>query len=189
MEELLRRTAKGQQRLEEAERRTRDTSGERTAKRIKHQFADRRIDPVSSSSASRSDVTAGCDAASAGNVVAGGVAQNAGNVVAGVPLQMQLKTPQCREGLTGAEPSHVRQKMTRNDRNDSARRRRQNWRWKCHTWRRSMTGDEFWTYDATDGSWKTSDTVTQRCSVPVNCVPESCSRVAPTRLNWNQHGI
>ena len=29
---------------------------------------------------------------------------------------------------------------------------------KCQAWRRSMTGDEFWTYDATDGSWKTSDT-------------------------------
>ena len=83
MEELLRGTAKGQQRLEEAERRTRDTAGERAAKRIKLQFADRPADPVSSSSASRSDATAGCDAASAGNVVAGGVAQNAGNAVAG----------------------------------------------------------------------------------------------------------
>ena len=41
MEELLRGTAKGQQRLEEAERRTRDTAGERAAKRIKLQFADR----------------------------------------------------------------------------------------------------------------------------------------------------
>ena len=83
MEELFRRTAKGQQRLEEAERRTRDTAGERTAKRIKLQFTDRRIDPVSSSSASRSDVTAGGDAASATDVVAGCVAQNAGNAVAG----------------------------------------------------------------------------------------------------------
>ena len=92
-------------------------------------------------------------------------------------------------GLTGAEPSHVRQKMTRNERNDSARRRRQDWRWKCQTWRRSMTGDEFWTYDATDGSWKTSDTVTQRCSMPVNCVPKSSARAAPSGTNWNQHGI
>ena len=41
-----------------------------------------------------------------------------------------------------------------------------------------MTGDEFWTHDATDGSWETSDTVTQRCSVPVNCVPESSARAA-----------
>ena len=83
MEELLRGTAKGQQRLEEAERSTRDTAGERAAKRIKLQFADRPADPVSSSSASRSDATAGSDAASASNVVAGGVAQNAGNAVAG----------------------------------------------------------------------------------------------------------
>ena len=83
MEELLQGTAKGQQRLEEAERRTRDTAGERAAKRIKLQFADRPADPVSSSSASRNDATAGGDAASASNVVAGGVFQNAGNAVAG----------------------------------------------------------------------------------------------------------
>ena len=82
MEELLRGTAKDQQRLEEAERRTRDTAGERAAKRIKLQFTDRRADPVSSCSASRSDATAGGDAASASNVVAGCVAQNAGNAVA-----------------------------------------------------------------------------------------------------------
>ena len=41
----------------------------------------------------------------------------------------------------------------------------------------------------TDGSWKTSDTVTQRCSVPVNCVPESSAHAAPSGTNWNQHGI
>ena len=63
--------AKGQQRLEEADRRTRDTAGERAAKRIKLQFADRPVDPASSSSASPSDATAGgCDVASAGNVEA-----------------------------------------------------------------------------------------------------------------------
>ena len=39
--------------------RTRDTAGERAAKRIKFQCADRPADPVSSSSASRSDATAG----------------------------------------------------------------------------------------------------------------------------------
>ena len=83
MEELLQGTAKGQQRLEEAERRTRDTAGERAAKRIKLQFADRPADPVSSSSASPSDAIAGGDAARASNVVAGGVAQDAGNAVAG----------------------------------------------------------------------------------------------------------
>ena len=84
---LFRGTAKGQKRLEEAERRTRDTAGERAAKRIKLQFADRPADHVSSSSSSRKDATAGGDAASASNVVAGGrrggVAQNAGNAVAG----------------------------------------------------------------------------------------------------------
>ena len=37
-----------------------------------------------------------------------------------VPLQMQLKTPRCWEGMTGAEPFHGRQKMTRNERNDNA---------------------------------------------------------------------
>jgi len=83
MEELLQGTAKGQQRLVEAERRTRDTAGERAAKRIKLQFADRPADPVSSSSASPSDAIAGGDAARASNVVAGGVAQDAGNAVAG----------------------------------------------------------------------------------------------------------
>ena len=72
MEELLRGTAKGQQRLEEAERRTQDTAGERAAKRIKLQFADIPADPVRSSSASRSDAIVGGDAASASNVVAGG---------------------------------------------------------------------------------------------------------------------
>ena len=149
MEELLRGTAKGQELLEEAERCTRDTAGERAAKRIKLQFADRQADSVSSSSASRSDATAGGDAASANNVVAGGAARDA------------AQTPRCREGMTDAEPSHVRQKMTRNERNDSARRRR-----------RSMTGDEF--------------CVTQRCSVPLNCVPESSARAAPSGTNWNE---
>ena len=63
--------------MEEAERRTRDTAGERAARRIKLQFADRPADSVSSSSASRSDATAGGDAASASNVVAGGAAPDA----------------------------------------------------------------------------------------------------------------
>ena len=76
MEELLQGTAKGQQRLEEAERRTLDTAGERAAKQIKLQFTDRLVDPASSSSASPSDATAGSDAASAGNV-AGSVPQDA----------------------------------------------------------------------------------------------------------------
>ena len=74
MEELLLGTAKGRQRLQE--RRTRDTAGERAAKRIKLQFADRPVNPASSSSASSSDATAGGDAASASNVVAGCVAQD-----------------------------------------------------------------------------------------------------------------
>ena len=83
IEELLQATAKGQQRLQEAERRARDTAGERAAKRIKYQFADRPTDPASPISASPSDAIAGGDAASASNVVAGGVAQDAGNAVAG----------------------------------------------------------------------------------------------------------
>ena len=58
VEELLQGTEKGQQRLEEAERRIRDTAGERVAKRIKLQFADRPVDPASSSSASPSDAIA-----------------------------------------------------------------------------------------------------------------------------------
>ena len=65
------KTAKGQQRLEEAERRTRDTASERAAKRIKLESVDRPVDTASSSSVSPSDAIAGCDAASAGNVVAG----------------------------------------------------------------------------------------------------------------------
>ena len=71
MKELLQGTATGQQRLQEAERRTRDTAGEQAAKRIKLQFADRPVNPASSSSASPSEAIAGCDAASASNVVAG----------------------------------------------------------------------------------------------------------------------
>ena len=77
LEELLQETAKCQQRPQEAERRTRDTAGELAAKRIKLQFADRPVNPASSSSASPSDAIAGSDAASANNVVAGGVAQDA----------------------------------------------------------------------------------------------------------------
>ena len=50
---------------------------ERAAERIKLQFADRPVDPASSSSASPSDATAGGDVASAGSIVAGGVAQHA----------------------------------------------------------------------------------------------------------------
>ena len=60
MEELLQGTAKGKQRLQEAELRTRDTVGERAAKRIKLLFADRRINPASSSSGRPSDAIAGC---------------------------------------------------------------------------------------------------------------------------------
>ena len=176
---------RGQQRLE-----ARDTARERAAKRIKLQFTDTPADPVSSRSASRSDATEGSDAASARNVVAGGVAQNDGNAVAGSAAPDAAQDTAVSGGADRRQnPSHARQNMTRNEGNDSARRRRQNWRWKCHTWRRSMKGDEFWTYDATDGSWKTSDTVTQRCSVPVNCVPESSARAAPSGTNWNQHGI
>ena len=53
------------------------TRQEQAAKRIKLQFADRPADPVSSSSASRSDATAGGDAQDAGNAVAGGAAPDA----------------------------------------------------------------------------------------------------------------
>ena len=146
--------SKEQRRANNVWKRLNAAHGTRAAKRIKLQFAARPADPVSSSSASRSDATAGGDAASASNVVAGCVAQNAGNAVAGVPLQMQLKTLQRREGLTSAEPSHVRQKMTRNERNDSARRRRQNWRWKCQIWRRPRTAAESWPCDVTVGNWR-----------------------------------
>ena len=52
-----------------------------------------------------------------------------------------------------------------------------------------MTAEEFWICDVTVGNQKTSTTVTQRCSVLVNCDPESCSRDAPCGLNWNQHGM
>ena len=45
MEALLQGTAKGQQRLQEAKHRTRDTAGERAAKRIMLQFADRQVIP------------------------------------------------------------------------------------------------------------------------------------------------
>ena len=31
--------------------------------------------------------------------------------------------------------------------------------------------------------------MTQRCSVPVSCAPESSSRAAPSGTNWNQHDI
>ena len=59
MEELVQGTAKGQQRPEEAERRTRDTAGEQAAKRIKLQIANRPVHAASSSSASPSDAIAG----------------------------------------------------------------------------------------------------------------------------------
>ena len=42
--------------------------------------------------------------------------------------------------------------MTRSERSDSARRRRENWRWNCHMWRKSMTVEEFWTCDLTVGA-------------------------------------
>ena len=119
------------------------------------QFADRPVNPASSSSAVNPTSSS---SASPTDAKAGGGAASAG-------------------------------KMTRSERNDSARRRRQNWRWKCHMWRRSMTAEEFWTCAVTCGNWKTSATRTQRCSALANCDPESCSRDAPSGLNWNQHGI
>ena len=160
MEELLQGTAEGQQRLEEADRRTRDTAGERAAKRIKFPFADRPFDPTSSSSASPSDAIAGRgDAASAGSVVAAGVAQHA--------AQDTLMS-----GVTDGRRTSPREgdRMTRSEGNDSARRR-QNWRWKCQMWRRSRTTEESWTCDVTVGKQRTSTTVTQRCTALVNCDP------------------
>ena len=59
MEKLVQGTAKGQQRPEEAERRTRDTAGEQAAKQIKLQFANRPVHAASSSGASPSDAIAG----------------------------------------------------------------------------------------------------------------------------------
>ena len=73
LEELLRRTVEGQQRLEVAERRTRHRVSERAAERIKLQFADRHADPASFT-------------------IAAGAAGSDSNVVA-VPHKMWLKTP------------------------------------------------------------------------------------------------
>ena len=75
-------------RMEEvAERRTRDTAGERTAERMMIHFADSPVDPAASSIASTSNAIAGGAAASASNVVAGGAAASASNVVAGGAAQ------------------------------------------------------------------------------------------------------
>ena len=49
MEELLQGSAQGQQRLGTAERRTVDEVGERSAKRVRVQLADRRADAARSS--------------------------------------------------------------------------------------------------------------------------------------------
>ena len=73
MEEVLQGTAIGPQRLEEAERRTRDTAGERAAERIKLRVADRPVDPACSSSARILQVLA--------------------MSLQGVSLKMRLKTP------------------------------------------------------------------------------------------------
>ena len=94
MEEVLQGTAKGQQRLEEAERRTRDTAGERTAKRSKSRELQQCTSP-SSSSASPSDAFAGGDAT---NVVAGGVARDAGKVVAACVAQDAVQDTVMSEG-------------------------------------------------------------------------------------------
>ena len=116
---LLQGTAKGQERLEEAERRT------RAAKRIKVQFADIQVNPTSCSSASPSDAIARGDGASACNVVAGAVAQDAGDACAGNVARDAVgqdagKRPSSREGLMRTEPVTVREKMTRSERNNSA---------------------------------------------------------------------
>ena len=136
---------KGQQRLEEAERRTRDTAGERAAERIKLQFADRPADHVSSSRANTS------------NAIAGGAVQDvAQDTVMSGDAEGRRTSPR------------VRNKMTRSERNDSARRR-QNWRWKCQMCPRSGTSEssraeEPWICDVTVGNRRTSTTVTQRRS-------------------------
>ena len=104
-EELLQGTAKGQQRLQEADRRTRDTAGERAAKRIKLQPADRPVNPTSSSSSSPSDAIGGGDAASGCNNVAGNVAQNAGNAVAGGVAQNAAQDTAMSGGANGRSTS------------------------------------------------------------------------------------
>ena len=93
MEELPPRTAKRQQRLDEAERRTRETAGERAAKRIKLQFADRPVNPASSRSAN----AASSSGASPRVAIAGRVAQDAAQDTE----------------LEGAEPVPVRMNMTK----------------------------------------------------------------------------
>ena len=101
-EELLQGTAKGQQRLQEAERRTRDTAGERAAKRFKLQFADRPVNPASFNSAN----PASCSSASPSNAIAGGDAASAGNVVAGSVAQGTTQDAVMSGGAYGRRNSH-----------------------------------------------------------------------------------
>ena len=92
MEELLQGTAKGQQRLQEAERRTRDTAGERAAKRIKLQFADRPVNPASCSSANPAS-DAAVHAASERHCMGVMLQVLAMSLQGGVSLKIRLKTP------------------------------------------------------------------------------------------------
>ena len=85
LEELLQGRAKGRQRLQEAERRTRDTACERTAKRIMLQFADRPVNPVSSSSAA--NLVSSSSARSSDTVAAG---DGASNVFVGIVAQVTV---------------------------------------------------------------------------------------------------
>ena len=75
----------------EAERRTRDTVGERTAKRIKLLLADRRVNPACSSSAHPASSLHGVMLQLPAMLLLG-VAQDAGNVVAKGVAQDRLET-------------------------------------------------------------------------------------------------
>ena len=105
MEELLPRTAKSQQRLDEAERRTRETAVERAAKRIKLQVADSPVNPASSRSAN----PASSSSASPSDAIAGACRSRCWQrVCRGMSLKMRLKTE-----LEGAEAVPVTMYMTK----------------------------------------------------------------------------
>ena len=126
------------------ERRTRDTAGERAAKRIKLQFA------VSSSGASRSDATAGGDAASARTVVAG------------VSLIMLATLSDAAQDTAMSGGADRRRTIPRVAEDDEERAKRQRTEKKTELEMEVSNAakiNEFWTCDATDGSWKTSDSL------------------------------
>ena len=145
---------------------------------------------MSSSSASRSDATAGSDAASASNVVARSVAQNAGNVVAG------SAAPDAAQDTAMSGGADRRITIPRETEDDEERAKRQRTEKKTELEMEvsnvAKINDKRRILDLRRDGWELENI--RHRDAAMFCACELCPRVIRTRCHQaeptgNQHGI